>query len=530
MRQIKGYKWLAAALLGVAFAACYDKDNTIHRLPDMVLSNFGTGEVHTGEMIDINPVCTMNGEEVECSYVWYRYHGSVPEVISEERHLQYRVDTTSSITLGVEATHLETGMMVAQTFVYTIVPRINRGWIILKETSDGNTDMDGYLLQSDETVEFAENILSTALGAPMAGRPVSVWSTPAYTWYNRETGATESDQNCLVPVSEKEILMYRITDERVLSRTGDLFYEAPDSATRVFEAASILGGNATLIANGKAHLMQSDGTAFLPALNGDYRLAPWLVANENVTTSVVFDESTHSFALVAPSSRWALTMELEYLPDTYRDADDLRISSNNMDADLLFLGHTVRSVDPESSYSSSMYALMREAGNSESVMLYGLNGREVSLTSGRMGFIRFAREIPVSRCPAFAEADFYTMHEENNVIYFVSGNQLSYYDIDTDTFHEDVYSFSGEVSYCKFLQQGYDRDPWGMVPYDYSFTYLVVATQSGGRYTIHVFDVEGNNVVLRPDDTMEGEGTVRSLFWYSPNLAQDFYGDLYIYS
>ena len=51
-----------------------------------------------------------------------------------------------------------------------------------------------------------------------------------------------------------------------------------------------------------------------------------------------------------------------------------------------------------------------------------------------MARICFTRTIPISRCEAFATADFYTMHQTNNLIYFIKDNRLSYYDIDKDEF------------------------------------------------------------------------------------------------
>ena len=58
--------------------SCYDKDNTIHRLPDLEIKNVTSGSIKTGEPIRITPKGMMGGEEVECTYKWYRYHGVAP--------------------------------------------------------------------------------------------------------------------------------------------------------------------------------------------------------------------------------------------------------------------------------------------------------------------------------------------------------------------------------------------------------------------------------------------------------------------
>ena len=48
---------------------------------------------------------------------------------------------------------------------------------------------------------------------------------------------------------------------------------------------------------------------------------------------VGYDEFTSSFVMVGDDA-------LSYFPDTYREGDDVQISSNAMDADMLFFGQT----------------------------------------------------------------------------------------------------------------------------------------------------------------------------------------------
>lgn len=523
------YNQIIVLVVGLLLTACYDKENTIHRLPDLVITNVSDGSVKTGELIRVSPVCTMGGEEAECTYNWYRYHGSVAELISEESQLEWRVDTTGSVTLQVEATHVETGIQALYSFSYTIVPRINRGWLILKETADGNTDMDASLIQADRT-EFVTDMLSLALGEPMRGRPVSLLSTDNYLWYNPETGISARNQNCLTPVSEKEILMYRVADENVLVRNEDLFYEFPDCTSGSMEAYMKLSGSASLIHDGQVYLMQQGKTAFMPALLGSYHLAPYLVCYGYGNPMLVYDELNSSFGLLQASGNYSTTMEIKYFDDAYRDLDELRISPNGMNADLIYMGQTDGSVDPEhlTNYGTA-YALMQEKGDRDNLLLYGLTSYE--WYSGTYGPIRFSREIPVSRCAAFASADFYTMHQTRNLIYFIKDNRLSYYDIDNDEFVMDVHVFDGEVTYCKYIGNNYDynESTWSPPLYDSRFDRLVVATSSGTSYTIHSFNWSVNDgLVLARDLEMRGEGKVRFMYWYTSNWR--LFNNIYRYS
>lgn len=510
--------------------ACYDKENTIHRIPDLMIGGIAGGSVKAGEILELTPVCTIGDEEVECSYKWYLYHDTIPELISEESTLQYRVDTIGNLTFNVEATHLETGIQSVLTFYYTIVPRINRGWMILKETADGNTDMDLQLLQSGDTIEFVEDQLTLALGEPMRGRPVSLlWAYQSYKWTNEETGTGESNQTCIVPVSQKDILMYRVDDERVLATSEELFYEVPDFSESNIEAFMWQSSTCGLIYDGQACLMKMNTSAFMPPLMGDYHLAPYLVCWGYSNRFVVYDEKSCSFGVLNPSNTYATTMEIKYFPDTYRDTDDVRVSSNNMNADLLYFGQNDVSRDPEyPSNNGTLYALMQKKDDSENLWLYGLNSREVSTAT--FGPVRFVREIPISRCPEFADADFYTIHQTRNIIYFIKDNVLSCYDIDNDSFVLNLHTFSGEVTYCKFIDNTYDFNEasWMGDLYDYRFTYLVVATASGAEYSVNFFDVVLDNLTLLPEKTITGTGKVRFMCWYSPSW--NIQNDVYIYS
>ena len=47
-------------MAGLIFVSCYDKDNTIHRIPDLVIENVTGGSVKTGEVIEITPKCVMS--------------------------------------------------------------------------------------------------------------------------------------------------------------------------------------------------------------------------------------------------------------------------------------------------------------------------------------------------------------------------------------------------------------------------------------------------------------------------------------
>ena len=512
------YTQLFVLFVGLILVSCYDKNNTIHRLPDLQITNISAGAVKTGDELKLHPIGMLENEEVECTYQWYRYHGNQPELIHEGQDLVWRVDTTDFVNIGLDVTHVETGMMISEVYNFTITPRIERGWIVLKENTEGNTDMDALLMVGDNVFELSENLLPE----PLEGKPVALLEAGRYYWNHPVTLVQEGNLECLLPVSEKNIAWYRIKDEVTMLSGDDMFYEPSPVATRKFEAVGVFNYSycvMALVDNGRVSrtLASYSGSRFMPEIVGNYKLAPWLVTGVSMNMPVGYDEFTSSFVMVGDDA-------LSYFPDTYREGDDVQISSNAMDADLLFFGQTHGNLDPNytsyPAYGPGIgYALMRKKGNTEQVELYGLNFREATSYGTIYSPIRFHRTIEVVACPELVAADFYTLHQDKGILYFIKDNVLHYYDIENDRFVKDCYTFDGEVTYLKFVGNNYDRsDSWDPIQFNYTFSRLMVATCSGEEYSVYTFEEnDSGNLVLRPERTFVGHGKVKKMLWYGYN-------------
>ena len=81
MNEMKSnrYTQLFVLFVGLILVSCYDKNNTIHRLPDLQITNISAGAVKTGDELKLHPIGMLGNEEVECTYQWYLYHGNQPE-------------------------------------------------------------------------------------------------------------------------------------------------------------------------------------------------------------------------------------------------------------------------------------------------------------------------------------------------------------------------------------------------------------------------------------------------------------------
>ena len=78
---------------------------------------------------------------------------------------------------------------------------------MLKETSDGNTEMDLHYIDGG----MAENIITNVTGSPLQGKPKTLSYLNDFSYLNEETG--EKDINFLmIPLSEQGLLTFNMTD------------------------------------------------------------------------------------------------------------------------------------------------------------------------------------------------------------------------------------------------------------------------------------------------------------------------------
>ena len=74
----------------------------------------------------------------------------------------------------------------AQTTV-SGVTKFSKGYYMLKETSDGNTEMDLHYIDGG----MAENIITNVTGSPLQGKPKTLSYLNDFSYLNEETGEKE---------------------------------------------------------------------------------------------------------------------------------------------------------------------------------------------------------------------------------------------------------------------------------------------------------------------------------------------------
>ncbi|MDE1193451.1 MAG: PKD-like family lipoprotein [Arachidicoccus sp.] len=514
----------------MVYSSCKKNDYSINELPDITITADAATEHSIGDTVRISPEISYGGQSAEFTYKWYKVvtlpsYAQVLVQLSTDNDFVAVMDSLGTYEVREEVTNVSTGITAAITLSWNVVSRAERGWYILKSTSDGNTDMDAFLTTTSGNLNLTD-IVTAKKGSPMTGNPVGIAFTSVYYALDTVTNKFSYNNSCLMPVSTKEIMAYRIKDEKILAKTNRLFYEVPDSTTRSFEGLASDPNLMVLVNHGRLHGMNPISNCFLPERLGDYSLSPYFTLTPHLTSTdagyiLGFDQQSESFVIV----RYKQT-DLSYFPDVYLNSSSgtqYNISSNNMGGKLIFLENTDGSLDTLLTTNGRAYGLLRK-DNSKDLVLLGLNLAELIPTryNGAHSPVRYADTITEAKHSDITSASLYALNKNNPILYYTNDNQIGAYNIESKS-SQNIYSFpSGEtITYIKFIDCEYDT------PTTNNFTQLVVATYNNGHYKVYRFTVLGNTLV-QSGSVMEGNGKVKSLIYTTPNTTS-FFNAMYRY-
>ncbi|PTT00070.1 hypothetical protein DBR11_10895 [Pedobacter sp. HMWF019] len=512
----------AAGLLAMVYS-CKKDDNKITRLPDITISASTVTEKFIGDTLKLDPTIGYDNQQATFTYKWYKtaaitVNKTIYRQISDKKALVYTLDSLGTLNLKLDVTNTTTGITATSKTSFNVVSRAERGWYVLKATAEGNTDMDAFYTNASGS-QITANIITAKNGAPLSGIPVDLGFTGFYTWYNPATKAFVSTNTCLIPVSAKEAMAYRIKDEKILANTEQLFFVPPTLATRNFQSLVCDPNLMTIVDNGKVSGMNPNANSFLPERSGDYNLSPYFTIapykynNSNLGYILGFDKTSESFAIV----RYKQT-DISYFPDNYLAGSKFNypynISSNKMGCQLVFMGNTDGTLDSLSSSNGRAYGLLKK-DNSNDMLLVGLNTELlIPARYGNGGFspVAFKLDLPASSYPDLTSASLYAINKNNPILYFAKGNTIGFYNIDAKVYNSSMYNFGAgeEITYIKFIDAQYDSITAN------NFRNLVVATYLNGKYKVYRFTVLGNTLT-QTGTLFEGTGRIKSLIYAVPS-------------
>lgn len=278
MKRKIGYIFIALML---GMTACFDDDSSlgtinvsdieISALKDTTMVSF------MGNILAITPEITTTYEESTLSYAWYLFdnaennseNGYRENKIAETKDLAYEVNLASGdYTVIFEVTATENNYTQTASLSLHTVTSFSEGYYILKETSDGNTDVDVYGING-----LSEDVILGLYGEAVQGRPTNISVTYNSSYIDEETQEMASTNMVHVFTDANKYQGFRtedmakIFDETTVRFDGLAENEIPYTAVRAYMMNFFLTSEGLYAVNG-GDLEPSSGKVGLPSQGG----------------------------------------------------------------------------------------------------------------------------------------------------------------------------------------------------------------------------------------------------------------------
>ena len=190
----------AICLGGWLLSACTEDNSTLPHLnvSDIEIAEFQEGGYtiisYSGNKLELVADVTTEYDESELTFTWYIIDQAKEESmiwnsdgiyeqekIGEGKVLSYEVNLPPGEYTVVCEVKASNGYTVTKGTTLVTSTNFATGHYILKETADGNTDVDVYN-ETDE--KLIENVLTAALGQPMTGAPLKMSMSFSHCFIN----------------------------------------------------------------------------------------------------------------------------------------------------------------------------------------------------------------------------------------------------------------------------------------------------------------------------------------------------------
>lgn len=457
------------------------------------------------EKLEITPTVRAVRPEDRCEYLWLIYPegGSSIEAIdtiAREKDLDWLVNVKpGSYTVEFIATDCDrlnffkrcTTKLVASTD-YT------EGFYVLKETSEGNTELD---LHSFNRGIEQHDLLARVHGAAFSGRPDNLGLFFNFSFIDEETGEPENERTLNI-ITEDNAYILRTTDLTTIRDHSSMFYEVlkDDKPYALRNSAMQYKlGNIYLSSRGASY---STGDRFgLPAAVADYPEmggSPFgffdsYAAMLNLGIFYYFDSNTGTFCSLSPLFG---KFEMSVFPEGCGIRHRL---IHYAPAGLDFNTFTVKH-----------YALFQDKDNASKHYLYKF------LYSPMAGNKVEIAEIPSASL--LNRADKIVLSKEQDFYYFISDNRLYRYVVG---YHQDEELNLTGISATErivLLKERYYYETAPMMGGSAVFNYLVVGTYDGEDYRLYFYNMVGGAPAGMAEKVITGKGKPVDIQYMTPDF------------
>lgn len=503
MKRFKLHIFLLTIICSCCMTSCYKDDSSVAKemLPDITISGVAEGYTvvsYADNYLDITPVVTTGYRADELTYKWYlidmaaqyavqdKEHPYEREFIAEGRSLHYNVKLTPGdyqIVVEVSAANGYTVSQKADLFVTTL---FSEGFYVLKETTDGNTDLD--LCNPAEDL-FLNDVIASVRGTSLDGTPLAVSTTIAQGYIDDATNTLSSSNVLTVTTKTGHISVMRTTDMKEVMNEDNILFTRFDTDETPYKLVQCMWCNILLTNKGVRSQYQS---SLEKGESGRYGITNGIPTDRNAA----YDPTLNGLFLWDPVAHTIVTCDYNGTC-RYGTKED-----NNVNNLSLYTCELIGYCDAN---SKCVYVLRHKTGTIW-VMTVESAGASGWKATDLKPIMAFAPNINKS-------TKFAICGSEATIIYGINDNKLWAYDFENNT--EKQLTAEGieadeTITYVSDQYLGYDAE-----------SYLIIGTEKDDSYTLRFYRNFGGLPDGAPVKKYSGKGHVRGIR-YTTNSTQGF--------
>ncbi|MCI6618482.1 MAG: PKD-like family lipoprotein [Prevotella sp.] len=479
--KIKNIAVLLACLATTALTGCFSDDSSLggNSVSDITISGIEdayTTTAFVGEHLKIAPNVESDYAENDLSYEWMLINDKTgtlsaagdtiqPIIIGHDKSLDYEVALSpGTYQMRFIARSKSNNYTAYKLSTLTVQTEFSQGFYILKETADGNTDID--LLNSKGG--FSEDVLKNVDGAALKGKPLTMSMEYDMCYINTETDAMDKANAIAITTQNKQILMSRTTDMKPIFDNGNLMFDPMDDSEVPYGFLyTQTMGHYYFSTSG---LRYSSGPDYEGNLNSGKFSAP--LSSFKGSEFYVHDIPSYGGVFAWDKETHSL-MALDYTgnesPLTYNDLSGEELTQNLQGFDCLCAG----------------YNLMNRTGTAIFILGNATMGeRYLYQTQSGFGQLYLKSRTKVKSNSHLATATAFSVNASSaKYVYCVDNNKVYaavFSSDDLDEVEIPVKVGAGETITYVGNQFYYD-----------DFNYLIIGTQQGDSYKIYMYKLVG---------------------------------------
>lgn len=451
-----------------------------------------------GQCLEINPKVESSFSDDDLEYTWYYYDPDFVTMgateyhaieVSKDKNLKYEVNLLDgNYSFFLKVTSKSTGYSQnSEVISVTSSSILSKGFYVLKETADGNTDLDMFSTAEDKAYT---DLLTTYSGSPLRGKPRALDVTPNVCYVNPDDGENAGGTCLCVTTEADEVRWYRVLDMKVVKDASNATYghiEGEKPYRSVYSDWSIY---------------YFTSSAVYSAYN--YAIMPSIGAHGT------FGDTGSSIHIIQSPSTFNC---LAYWNEQTRKISQVDYNGTynpSYSADGKVLGPlNVNCLKALMSYAGGETGcfLMEDKDDPTKRQLYF-----VSIGYGDVTVTEIRDLDPNSHA---GRANLFAVNgQQATLMYCVDNNKLYGYDLAGNTPEREL-PLAGIPAGETIT---YIANRWFSA--DDSWDYLFVGTQNGDTYKVYMYGMVGGEPVGQPVKVLTGKGKLRKVEYADPELEE----------